>query len=220
MPSRTALPTRGPAAHVGRSGRVHLRRKETKRSRCREHVATRWRGRAFLKNPELSFCCEGPPFRTALWRGIEAPPPPLVRSPCPEHDPADAHPSAHKSVLESANPRIDSEGASGCPWSTARATAPSPGRPTPGVVKQDKSSGGSVDTTKTRGTPSARPNGSRSGGAGGAGVRGRGYGEEREGAYVFIIIGIARGGGGVAQGLGICLFCLWRRLMASRHCSF
>ena len=29
-------------------------------------------------------------------------------------------------------------------------TAPSPGQPTPGVVKQDKSSGGSVDTTKTR----------------------------------------------------------------------
>ena len=38
-------------------------------------------------------------------------------------------------------------------WSTARATAPSPGRPTPGVVKQDKSSGGSVDTTKTRPDP-------------------------------------------------------------------
>ena len=38
-------------------------------------------------------------------------------------------------------------------WSTARATAPSPGRPTPGVVKQDKSSGGSVDTTKTRSGP-------------------------------------------------------------------
>ena len=33
------------------------------------------------------------------------------------------------------------------------ATAPSPGRPTPGVVKQDKSSGGSVDTTKTRSGP-------------------------------------------------------------------
>ena len=32
-------------------------------------------------------------------------------------------------------------------------TAPSPGRPTPGVVKQDKSSGGSVDTTKTRSHP-------------------------------------------------------------------
>ena len=42
---------------------------------------------------------------------------------------------------------------SGCPWSTARATAPSPGRPTPGVVKQDKSCGGSVDTTKTRSGP-------------------------------------------------------------------
>ena len=55
-------------------------------------------------------------------------------------------PSALKSVLESANPRTDSGCASGCPWSTARATAPSPGRPTPGVVKQDKSSGGSVDT--------------------------------------------------------------------------
>ena len=42
---------------------------------------------------------------------------------------------------------------SGCTWSTARATAPSPGQPTPGVVKQDKSSGGSVDTTKTRSGP-------------------------------------------------------------------
>ena len=62
-------------------------------------------------------------------------------------------PPQHKSVLESANPRMDSEGASGCPWSTARATAPSPGRPTPGVVKQDQSSGGSVDTTKTRSGP-------------------------------------------------------------------
>ena len=77
-------------------------------------------------------------------------PPPL---PCQEHDPADAHPSAHKSVLESANPRMDSECASGCPWSTARATAPSPGRPTPGVVTQDMSSGGSVDTTNTRSGP-------------------------------------------------------------------
>ena len=56
-------------------------------------------------------------------------------------------------VLESANPRMDSECASGCPWSTARGNSPSPGRPTPGVVKQDKSSGGSVDTTKTRSDP-------------------------------------------------------------------
>ena len=31
--------------------------------------------------------------------------------------------------------------------------SPSPGRPTPGVVKQDKPSGGSVDTTKTRSDP-------------------------------------------------------------------
>ena len=30
---------------------------------------------------------------------------------------------------------------------------PSPGQPPPGVVKQDKSSGGSVDTTKTRSGP-------------------------------------------------------------------
>ena len=58
-----------------------------------------------------------------------------------------------KSVLGSANPRTDLECASGCTGSTARATAPSLGRPTPGVVKQDKSSGGSVDTTKTRSGP-------------------------------------------------------------------
>ena len=32
-------------------------------------------------------------------------------------------------------------------------SSPSPERPTPGVVKQDKSSGGSVDTTKTRSDP-------------------------------------------------------------------
>ena len=31
--------------------------------------------------------------------------------------------------------------------------SPSPGQPTPGVVKQDKSSGGSVGTTKTRSDP-------------------------------------------------------------------
>ena len=77
----------------------------------------------------------------------------VVHSPRQENDPAGAHPSAHKSVLESANPRMDSGCASGCTWSTARATAPSPGRPTSGVVKQDKSSGGSVDTTKARWGP-------------------------------------------------------------------
>ena len=31
--------------------------------------------------------------------------------------------------------------------------SPSPGQPTPGVVQQDKSSGGSVDTPKTRSGP-------------------------------------------------------------------
>ena len=31
--------------------------------------------------------------------------------------------------------------------------SPSPGQPTPGAVKQDKSSGGSIDTTKTRSDP-------------------------------------------------------------------
>ena len=43
----------------------------------------------------------------------------VVRSPHQENYPADAHPYAHKSVLESANPRMDSECASGCTWSTA-----------------------------------------------------------------------------------------------------
>ena len=63
------------------------------------------------------------------------------------------HTSALKSVQESANPRMDSECASGCTWSTARATARlRDGRP-PGVVQQDKSSGGSIDTTKTRSGP-------------------------------------------------------------------
>ena len=32
-------------------------------------------------------------------------------------------------------------------------SSPSPGQPTPGAVKQDKSSGGSGDTTKTRSDP-------------------------------------------------------------------
>ena len=68
-------------------------------------------------------------------------------SPFPPIPPSSPHP------ISKPNPHTDSEGASGCPWSTARATAPSPGRPTPGVVKQDKSSGGSVDTTKTRSGP-------------------------------------------------------------------
>ena len=47
----------------------------------------------------------------------------VTATPAPLHHPADAHPSARKSVLDPANHRLDSEGASGCPWSTARATA-------------------------------------------------------------------------------------------------
>ena len=58
-----------------------------------------------------------------------------------------------ESVLEPANPRMDSGCASGCTRSMARATAPSPGRPTPGVVKQDQSSGASVDATNPRPDP-------------------------------------------------------------------
>ena len=72
----------------------------------------------------------------------------VVKSPCQENYPADAHPSAHKLVLESANPA--------CTWSVHldapglwHGQQPVSGTADPGVVKQDKSSRGSVDTTKT-----------------------------------------------------------------------
>ena len=62
----------------------------------------------------------------------------VVKSPCQENYPADAHPSAHKSVLESANPA----------W-TRSVHLDAPGQPhgqqlvsrtaDAGVVKQDKS---------------------------------------------------------------------------------
>ena len=73
----------------------------------------------------------------------------VVRSPCQENSPADAHPSAHKSVLESAYPawtqsvHLDSPG-------QRHGQQPVSWTADPGVVKQDKSSRGSVDTTKTR----------------------------------------------------------------------
>ena len=76
----------------------------------------------------------------------------VVRSPCQGNFPADAHPSAHKSVLESANPawtrgvHLDAPG-------QRHGQQPVSGTADPGVVKQDKSSGGSVDTTKTRSGP-------------------------------------------------------------------
>ena len=73
----------------------------------------------------------------------------VVRSPCQENYPADAHPSALKSVLELANPawtrsvHLDAPG-------QRHGQQPVSGTADPGVVKQDKSSRGSVDTTKTR----------------------------------------------------------------------
>ena len=76
----------------------------------------------------------------------------VVRSPCQENYPADAHPSVHKSVLESANPawtrsvHLDAPG-------QQHGQQPVSGTADPGVVKQDKSSRGSVDTTKTRSGP-------------------------------------------------------------------
>ena len=79
----------------------------------------------------------------------------VVRSPFQENHPADAHPSAHKSVLESAKPawtrsvHLDAPG-------QRHGQQPVSGTADPGVVKQDKSSGGSVDTTKTRSGTVAR----------------------------------------------------------------
>ena len=76
----------------------------------------------------------------------------VVRNPCQENYPADAHPSALKSVLESANPawtrsvHLDAPG-------QRHGQQPVSGTADPGVVKQDKSSRGSVDTTKTRSGP-------------------------------------------------------------------
>ena len=76
----------------------------------------------------------------------------VVRSPCQENYPADAHPSTHKSVLESANPawtgsvHLDAPG-------QRHGQQPVSGTADPGVVKQDKSSRGSVDPTKTRSDP-------------------------------------------------------------------
>ena len=75
----------------------------------------------------------------------------VVRSPYQEN-PADAHPSAHKSMLESANlawtrsVHLDAPG-------QRHGQQPVSGSADPGVVKQEKSSRGSVDTTKRRSDP-------------------------------------------------------------------
>ena len=76
----------------------------------------------------------------------------VVGSPRQENYPADAHPSAHKSVLELAGPawtrsvHLDAPG-------QRHGQQPVSGTAGPGVVKQDKSSRGSVDTTKTCSDP-------------------------------------------------------------------
>ena len=76
----------------------------------------------------------------------------VVRSPCRENYPADAHTSVHKSVLDSANPdrtrsvHLDVLG-------QRHRQQPVSGTANPGVVKQDKSSRGSIDTTKTHSDP-------------------------------------------------------------------
>ena len=56
----------------------------------------------------------------------------------------------HLCTGDTQGPNTHASGTRKSTGSKAWATAPSPGRPTPGSFKQDKSSGGSVDTTKTR----------------------------------------------------------------------
>ena len=76
----------------------------------------------------------------------------VVRRPPQENYPADAHPSALKSVLESANPAWTRSAHLDAPGQR-HGQQPISGTADPGVVKQDKSSRGSVDTTKTRSDP-------------------------------------------------------------------
>ena len=76
----------------------------------------------------------------------------VVRSPCQENYPADAHPSAHKSVLESANPALTRSVHLDAPGQR-HGQQPVCGTADPGGVKQNKSSRGSVDTPRTRSDP-------------------------------------------------------------------
>ena len=78
----------------------------------------------------------------------------VVRSPCQENDPADAHTSAHKSVLEPSMDSVDSiENVHLDAPGQRHGQQPVSGTTNPRVVKQDNSSRGSVDTTKTRSDP-------------------------------------------------------------------
>ena len=76
----------------------------------------------------------------------------VVSSPCQENYPADARTGARKTVLELANPawtrsvHLDAPG-------SRHGQQPVSGTADPGVVKQDNSSRGSVDTTKTHSDP-------------------------------------------------------------------
>ena len=76
----------------------------------------------------------------------------VVRSPCQENYPADAHTPARTSQCWS---RQTQHGLGVYIWMhlvNGTGNSPSPGQPT-GVVKQEKSSRGSVDTTKTGSGP-------------------------------------------------------------------
>ena len=76
----------------------------------------------------------------------------VVKSPCRENCPANAYPSAHKAVLESANPARTRSVHLDAP-DQRHGQQPVSRTADPGVVEQDKSSRGSVDTTKTRSGP-------------------------------------------------------------------
>ena len=103
--------------------------------------------------------CQGGPDSVGPRRQTTpAPPPPpspcqeLLEAPVRKIYPADAHTSTHQSVLQSANPawtwsvHLDAPG-------ERHGQQPVSGTADPGVVKQDKSARGSVDTTRTRSDP-------------------------------------------------------------------
>ena len=83
------------------------------------------------------------------------PPPRLKeRSPCQEHDPADAHPQRAQVSAGVGKPPHGLGVCIGMPLVNSTGNSPVSGTAVPRVVKQqDKSSGGSGDTTKTRSGP-------------------------------------------------------------------
>ena len=104
-------------------------------------------GRVRLRSPKTVQSAEGEEGQGKRERIIV-----VVRSPYQENCPGDAHPSAHKSELESANPA----------WTPSvhpdardqrHGQPPISGTADPRVVKLDKSSRGFIDTTKTDSGP-------------------------------------------------------------------